>query len=739
MKIRHRLLLLAALGLSSAAVAFGYGLGGEGARSLFSEQAADPAAHGLTGDARTSDALARHQQAADSPGSRAIAWVAAIWQRIVGTGHADTESRDLAATGTPKPLPRAWQAHANDATGYAANAGLILVNPPDWGMWGYGVLATDKSLSAYSNVGISISGYHLNVNWSDLKPTKAGGYDWSALDDKLDQLDDQGLRYTIMIQCGENTPQWVKDESGYFSIKNARADGTYPYYLSDVYQDEYYSMLSAVADHIKHYNSTRLHRLIAWQIAEGTTGDEGPYHGEMDKCWAGSVNNKPPVLMGSCDGYAISDEAWTDFRHEIWQTVYADVHPAGIRLMFNAGNDAEDLDYVIDEFPGSDYKSGTLSHTVSFDGEKTYFARESLFANSGEYEYRDRGELQNIEDYWYWQQSPTKMSFVMAGSALAGGLDMLNATTQAIDLVTDPRAWVFFNKYAEFRIAKTSNGAHRGFSALRDVIDFADMDRFPETALNGKKGYGPLVATSDQTRYQNAVDNVLDLYGETQPIFAADRLSALKAQYINQDRVDAIKADFPNAGWAQSDPDDPDTRDGLRHDFGIDMAGNYERFVTQIDPVGTTNPRWRVGVVYDKDGNITNYNDSQLYGRYAREFKLSGGKGTMYFKVDTGLSNLFDKNTAAITVTYYDEGNASWSILAYGAKLNITNGNTRKFISKTLTVPDFRFGGKLSNASDIQLQLNSGSNFAVVLVEFDNTAKKAHAAVQAPVFPGRKK
>ena len=63
------------------------------------------------------------------------------------------------------------------------------------------------------------------------------------------------------------------------------------------------------------------------------------------------------------------------------------------------------------------------------------------------------------------------------------------------------------------------------------------------------------------------------------------------------------------------------------NDAGCDIAeGNYERFLTQINPDVTSIGLFRVRGTVDKN--------SSKYVRFARSFENATGKNTMYFKFD---------------------------------------------------------------------------------------------------------
>ena len=639
-------------------------------------------------------------------------------------------------------------------TAQSAAARQVLVNAFPYGIWSYGPLTSASALNQYADAGIALGGHHLTVAWSDLQPGK-DSYDWQgALDSRLDMLDQQvgdgthGLRYALLIMVGPDAPDWVKEEAGWFRTEGHRTSTTsvFPNYFDAAghYKRRYWDMLQAVSAHINGYSPDRRSRLVSWQIAEGTTGDEGPYHGTMSRCYAagGDIGNPnlQPIPASQCSAWsaAINEAgAWAEFRRATWSRVYNVYQPA-VRLMFNPGNDGEDLDHVITRYtnPAANYKTGVLSHLVSFDGEAVYARRKLVLAGEPHDDYRSRGEAQNLDMYASWAHSPAKLTLVLMQSALAGGQDMLNWPGGASGASTwaSPRAIAFFNKYAEFRQARVDNHATRGFCALREVLDLANTDRFPVAS------YGEVIDPARKQAYENTLRRHETDFRD-QPLYLDFLGSKALAGYLNPGRKAEILADAPfGAVWKEDGGGSSHhVRDVLRHDYGIDMMGNYEKFVTQIDPIGTTVPRWRVGANFRYDtvlGHEVDLNDADMYGRYARQFKLTGETGAMYFQVDPGLRGVSGKNTSTISVTYYDESAGDWTLEASGFTRTFRNAGTRKWITSTVTVNDFKFDRMLARGSDIIVRLTSGGNFPIALIEFENTTKTVGVAPRQRVTGG---
>jgi len=64
-----------------------------------------------------------------------------------------------------------------------------------------------------------------------------------------------------------------------------------------------------------------------------------------------------------------------------------------------------------------------------------------------------------------------------------------------------------------------------------------------------------------------------------------------------------------------------------------DVPGNYERFITQLNPNGTSKGMWRIyGAT---NGTITS--SSHPFDRFARSFDHATGKDAMYFDITDSL------------------------------------------------------------------------------------------------------
>jgi len=131
-------------------------------------------------------------------------------------------------------------------------------------------------------------------------------------------------------------------------------------------------------------------------------------------------------------------------------------------------------------------------------------------------------------------------------------------------------------------------------------------------------------------------------------------------------------------------------------------AGNYQRFLYQLDANETSQGYWRQG---SKD---------QPYGRYARGFDLKAGKTAMYFDLDDNFYVPRDKDrkqTVELRVVYLDKGASRWELNYFcgigqkkrtGLRFSCKNSGEWKEVSRKVTTAIFN--NKLSRNSDLMLE-----------------------------------
>jgi len=236
-------------------------------------------------------------------------------------------------------------------------------------------------------------------------------------------------------------------------------------------------------------------------------------------------------------------------------------------------------------------------------------------------------------------------------------LDVWNIPAKALIPKTNRPALQFFNKYAGHKDPATAPAA---FCALRDGLDAADFDRFPAAKFGGTPGN-----KKDVERYV-AIAKAYSTYGARMD----DPEKATGGGMLNR------KSTGPNdAGW------------------GI-LAGNYSRFLTQLNPGSGDVGRWNI--------------DESIYGRFGRAFEHKSGKTQMRFQLDPS----FNAKQVKVNVTYLDQGTGSWSIGLPDKKdaTRIQNTNSGEWKTKTVT---------LSRVTELVLNYESGDDAVFHLIEVE--------------------
>lgn len=545
-----------------------------------------------------------------------------------------------------------------------------------FGCWGYGVLNTNELDTDYN--GIPIIGYHLNLQWNDVRLTSTS-YDWSYLDDRVTELYNAGLLIGAQIQVGENTPSFIMTESGYFFTTGGVSDGPWPQYFSSTYKSYYLGFLSDVSDHINSYSLAVKKKFKYLHISEGTTGDEFAYKGE-------------PVNPAD----EISDADWILFKRGAWASasLYNQQNISFLKLLFNFGNDALNFDVMKNDIPDGPWtKYGNLTHDIAFVGEAAYADRSIQFKSSSFYNYRARGEGQQFWTDIAFSGHEVTLTWVLCVSACAGRVDVLNIPTGWINQNTnDIRPLQFFNKYSG---ARNPKNADKGFIVFRDIIDCLDDRRFLTSS------FGAIIDPGSTTAYNNRVNNINNS-GFSQE-YKNYKLVDAQYDFVNNTRLQNISSS--HMGTASYN-----ATNFYFYDYGFGVLKNYEKYVHQLNPDNTSYGKYRI-----------QSNDSQMYGRFARTFL---GTSSIYCTIDPDIENLSGSTNLELTVTYWDSGSGSWSLSCVGTSMSKQNGTTNTWKTASLNVPDFIFGNQHTSGSDFSLNYITGSTTIFQMVDFENLSRQ---------------
>jgi len=526
-----------------------------------------------------------------------------------------------------------------------------------------------------------VKGVFVGIRWDRLEP-EPGQFDWDFFDNKLAECADAGKYMQLIVMVGPMSPRWIYDhgvpEVHTTPTINPRGEPhggydspwTYPFYLDEDYKRYYHRLIREVADHIDTLPTGVRKMLVSVQTAEGTTGDEGGYKGKpLDK------------------RYVMPREKWDAFKFETWRLfdrLYRPKKPK-IHLLINSGNRGQYNDWLLDNIPDVWRKAGNPGHGYQLNNERMMMAFLDPLINhpdkNGNF-IRCRSEMDEEHKGWF-REAPVWNMYWLNLWALHFGLDIFQHKSVSLRDERLHEGFIFMSKYGGHKDPSKSPGA---WCALRDGLDAADVERFPIERF-GAGAFEP-----------NARD-------QTQGIARCLKIVEAFSQY----------------GARQGDPDKAmrrvmKNRDAkAMNDVGWNIeAGNYQRYLTQIDPDGTSRGYWRVG---PKD---------QPYGRFARGFDVATDRNVMYFDVDDrffGGGPHDGSYPLKVRVVYFDRGRGSWTVKydAVGEKdktaVAVVNTDTKRWKEVVVTLDDARFGGRCQRGADLVLVNTSDENTLFHMIE----------------------
>lgn len=525
-----------------------------------------------------------------------------------------------------------------------------------------------------------IRGAFVGAKWSDLEPSD-NKFDWRDFDRRLSAAADAGLSLIFIVNVGPASPNWIYETGGVPRVKtslrlNPRGvpqPNVFPFYLDANYQRYYFRLIRTVAAHVDTLPPRVRAKIIAVQTAEGATGDEGGYKGEpLDK------------------KYVLSEEKWRAFKFETWRLfdrLYSAKKPA-IRLAINSGNNGEYNNWLNTNLPHAWRKAGNPGHGYQLNDETAMMAFFDPLINrvdaSGNVQTRARSEQDEVFKGWF-QENPVWNMYWLHVWNLHFGLDiLLHQAPSFVDRRWDT-GFAFFSEYAGRKNPATAPGA---FCALRDGLDAADTRRFP-------------VATFGAGTFKGRDDD-----------------AAIA-------RTEKIAAAFADHGARQGDgeksirPTMQNRSATKMNDVGWNIErGNYQRYLTQYDPNGTSVGWWRQGPA------------DQPYGRFARSFDSKAGKTAMFFNLDERFyAGKPPAKPVTVRVVYLDRGTGAWALKYDAASDNektalaVTNANTGRWKEATVTLADARFANRCPHGTDLMLVHTGGEDTLFHLIEVKRPSK----------------
>lgn len=548
----------------------------------------------------------------------------------------------------------------------------IRTRPPYAGVW-VNTVGKEVDLSKYKDF---IAGEADRLKWRDLE-RKKGEYDFSRVKTVLQRAHDRDYYWYCEFWTGHFiAPEWLF-EAGVPEVMDS--EGTrYGYYLDERYQKHLFQLFDRFAEYLSQLPEHLLERVAFIQPGFGSTGDRQLYKGKIKNAKYQIGAQEYLGFMQACT------KAWVQAfrsREAIKQ----------IPFLWNIDNPMVAEDDVAEESPDSErghQKQGELLYAQWMREHYHCQLRKQQFTIA--IGYMDCGEIKQdraqrssfygmntnsfggFPEYVRGEHNDSKWSktamaqeapfwhyYWTAISSVDKGLDSWE--TKPKYLLSDRHldAFQFSHRYAFHKRPATSPVA---FVALRDVLDYSNTQRFPESE-----------------------------YG--------------KAKRSNRDRMEAILKEYEHRGAKNGDMEavmELSTSRYLYRSKAMNdciwevIQRNYRRHMYQITPNETSVGFWRVG---PKD---------QPYGRFARGFVNGEKKNGLYFKCEEGF--VAAPRSIKVKVIYYDELKGSQWELRYDAvgdanKLagKVICEGTGRWKSVIFELQNAQFSGRGSKGSDLSI------------------------------------
>ena len=509
-------------------------------------------------------------------------------------------------------------------------------------------------------------GQSCDLSWGAVN-TARNTFDWTVLDSLLATAENQNQMFAVKVSPidgsapSRSMPTWMFT-AGVPSI--SCPDYTYGDYLDADFRIYFEEMVRAFGKHIRENVSPSLQKRIAFvRVDTGCTGDEKPYE-------------HTDVTCASNKGYGITTQQWSDYR--LWAfEVYRQAFQIGtgpiIPLLFQG---VEPPQYQIEWnwvstniMGGVGIKQGRQLRGHHLAESESNVQMWKPLALDSDLKLFSRNEMDQTWQYSYFQLNVRLGMFWAALEQLNVGMNVWdwsgtcleNAETAGFEF-----AATFFNTWAAELVPAT---ARDGFCFFHEGLDSADTTKFP-TATFGSANKNNL-----------------------------ERSAAICNAYASQGcKMDHLEAAAMGNVAARDPP--PSGQTGY-NDAGWEIhPGNYDRFITQIDPDNTSKAVWRCR------GTLAFSSDP--YDRFGRRFDNASGKNMMYFDVHDGLTPTLGQSIK-LSVAYLDRGTGQFGLLydavdnSQKSAFTVTKMNSNTWKTHTVTVTDWVFGNNGPNGADLML------------------------------------
>jgi hypothetical protein len=539
----------------------------------------------------------------------------------------------------------------------------------------YGVWDRGEGIEDYSDPRADfVLGLEVSARWAEVQSKEPGIFDFSIFQNTLDKAVKFHKIVKVSINVGPDSPDWLY-ENGVPLVKVVSDKPEkhakfpkYPYYLSDAYKKYYYELIKQFSLFLRNQPKEKFDCIAFVQVKTGSTGDEAPYKGVPQEKQYVIANKKAE---------------WEDFRIEAFtqfKKYFNDVSDRQLVLVFNSVDPEKQPDAYkwvmnnIDPQIGFGIKGGAYNRGHHLTGEQSFKEKWTPYLiNPKGMKLFSASEMDQS-----WQHPifdiNTELGFYW--SALSGintGLSSYNCSKKAIQYAMEHSEvrdiFKMYNKYAQQVYPASATCA---FSVFHEGLNAANTAKFPEETFG-------MANEKNLERYTN-ICKAYESRGA--------KMDDLKAAAMGQVDQREFQTGYNDAGWDIQE-------------------GNYERFLTQINPDETSVGIFRVRGTIDKN--------SSKYDRFARSFDNASGKNTMYFKFDDEMFANGKPQNLKFTITWLDKNIGSTWALEYN------NGKRSKTALRVKGKGDNKW--KSVTVSVCDMMLNHGGKFQsdFVLVNTDKT------------------
>ncbi|KAB1155472.1 T9SS C-terminal target domain-containing protein [Flavobacterium luteum] len=553
---------------------------------------------------------------------------------------------------------------------YVAKAQKIAIPISSYGTWDRG-----EGIDDYDNPKADfVMGIEVGARWADVQPNGPNKFDFSVFQNTLDRAAKYHKIVKMSINVGGDAPMWLfKNGVPLVNVKsnkpkNDKYADSNPYYLNETYKNYYFELIKQFSLFLRNQPKNKFDCISFVQVKTGSTGDEEPYKG--------NPYNKT---------YIIPEDKWEAFRLESFtqfKKYFNDVSDRQIVLTFNnvdPEKQPEAFNWVmtkIDPKIGFGLKGGAYNRGHHLTGEQSFKKQWTPYLinpkgmklfSASEMDQSWQKPIFNInkELGFYWA----------ALGAINTGLSSTNMSKGAIQFGYEHKEisdiFRMYNKYAQQVYPATATAA---VCVFHEGLNVADKVKFPESKFGNANA-------KNLDRYAAICnDSIYKSHGA--------KMDDLEAAAIGQVNQREKQTGYNDAGW--------------------DIAeGNYERFLTQINPDETSIGLFRVRGAIDKK--------SSKYDRFARSFENATDKNTMYFKFDDEMFANSKPKKLKFTITWLDKNvGSTWS-------LQYNNGKQMKTVLEVKGKGDNKWKTQIVDVADMSLDHSGPLQSDFVLVNTDKT------------------